>query len=144
MLQLASKYCIVGLVALCEKIIKAYVDYDNVAPIFHICARYQASQLLAYCAYFARKFEPHLCDSLTPETAPQLYALARELNLLDLKKVAEPLVVEELDMSEEQNERGCGESKQGQSKILQQKLRTLLHRPRAPPPIVTRERMWSA
>ena len=144
-LQLAAKYCIDGLVALCEKKIKHYVDYDNVAAIFHICAQCEAPQLLAYCAYFARKWESQLCEHITPETAPQLFILARELGLLDLKKSAEPLAGPAAAADDEQT--GCGERKLGRQQDGFRRRPSMLRStgtPRPPPPIIGRERMWSA
>lgn len=142
MMQVASQFCIRSLVAICERVLRGSVDHDNVTTIFLISQRCDASQLIAYCAYFSRKYEHRLCESLTPENARDMCTLARECRLADLTKAAEPLISLQ---DEDHGDVGCGESKSGRDHIIttpggQRSRRT----PRPPPPILSRERMWSA
>ena len=130
--------------ALCEKTIKPYVDYDNVAPIFHVCAQFEAQQMVAYCAYYSRKFEPRLCERVTPETAPQLHMLAQALGLMDLKKASEALCGDQLTNDAEE-QIGCGERKSEYSSMrFVRRMSQTPRTPRPPPPNIGRERMWSA
>ena len=141
-MQLASRYCISSLVAFCEQTVKRFVDYDNVAAIFLISQRCEARQLLAYCAYFSRKYEHHICEAVTPENAMEMSTLARECKLSDLKKVAEPLV-SRVDL--EHDDVGCGESKSGRDTVTRsQQDEKIICTPKPPPLILSRERMWSA
>ena len=66
--------------------------------------------MVAYCAYYSRKFEPRLCERVTPETAPQLHMLAQALGLMDLKKASEALCGDQLTNDAEE-QIGCGERK---------------------------------
>ena len=141
-MQLASQYCLSSLIALCEQVLRSFVDYDNVAPIFLISQRCEASQLLAYCAYFSRKYEHHLCESLTPKNASDMCTLARECRLVELTKAAEPLV---RTQDADHDDFGCGESKSGRNDIMRTPVSKKSRRtPRPPAPILSRERMWSA
>ena len=74
-MRLSSKYCIAGLLALCETEIKPFVDTDNVPTIFRIALTCQAQQLMAFCSFFARKHQSRLRERVCKDNAEDMNVL---------------------------------------------------------------------
>jgi len=162
-MQLAAKFCMTSLIYKCEQILKPVVDYDNVATLFSIAILCSANQLMAYCAYYARKYQVRLISMVSSENAENLHILASRARLTELESACLPYLSTYL--CSKKNKSGEGEMKtsKNESKVEQREQREQQQRehsnfntmldgisnppmtpPRGQPPPGSRERMWSA
>jgi hypothetical protein len=89
LLQAASRYCLDGLLACCEILIKDLVRVANVADVYGVAMECNADQLVAYCKYYARKHHDHLATQVSEDSAPSILELARESGLAKLQRKCE-------------------------------------------------------
>ena len=155
-MQLAAKFCMNTLIHKCEQVLKPVIDYDNVATLFSIAVVCSATQLMAYCAYYARKYQVRLIAMVSSENADNLHILASRARLTELESACLPYLSTYLCKKKQKNSQG-GESKssKNESKMEQSErsnFNTMLDDisnppmtpPRGQPPPGSRERMWSA
>ena len=64
LMHFASRYCLDGLVALCEVHLRNCVNVENVAQVMHISQDSHARQLKRYCTFYARKNSRKLIGEL--------------------------------------------------------------------------------
>jgi hypothetical protein len=84
-LQAGSRYCLDGLVADSEIILKEYVNAQSVGEIYQLANDTNANQLLDYCKYYARKHTSRILQSINVENASCLLDLARYSKVQSMK-----------------------------------------------------------
>ena len=93
-LQASSRYCLDGLVAETEIILKEYVNVQNLGEIYQLAQMTNANQLLDYCNYFAKKHVATLIRLSNVENSSLLLDLARTNSMRRLKETCEKLLRE--------------------------------------------------
>eukprot|EP00944_MAST-04C_sp_MAST-4C-sp1_P006421 g6421.t1 len=91
-LQAGSRYCLDGLIAETELILKEYVDLQNLGEMYQLAQITNANQLLDYCIYFAKKHVENLIRFSSVENASLLLDLARMNSMRRLQETCEKIL----------------------------------------------------
>ena len=77
----------------CAQTIKPFVDFENCGTLFVLADQCSASQLMQYCAYFARKHQLQIIATLGKENVDVLHILATKARLKELQHACVPYLL---------------------------------------------------
>ena len=153
-LQAGSKYCLDGLIAASEIVLKEYVTAESVGEIYQLATDTNANQLLDYCKYYARKHSGRILKVINPENASCMLDLARNSKVKSIKERCEKLLRQRAVMgshsqkllpivyNDEQNEEGKAGPKKGISRNSYNNRKKKDHRKRRSDLSARSKKLW--